>query len=895
MSLKDVPRKQYLSPPRDRKPLSQEHIPAFNNRASKNEATSSPSSSSESSSLTLSPSSLPPITPAVSDPNFWTVDNLDLLFRGGVPRQHTKHSRSYSEQAVPTFAPATGLKEKRSTAPVPLYDLLHNSADHKNISEPAYMSGGSDMEASRPPGRRALSQASSRSSWESRNTGPLSTSSSSLEHDFESVSSRASRASSSTPPKAFQASRTSMPPKRPNNYFDRRASAEVVGSAPHNASWARFGAGGQARQQVQNPYSASAQRMSIMGPPSSKAPLKVKNYMPRIPGEGFRNMPDEILVVMLQELKKSHLGVGSLSCATCWMRDLLSVGLSSKKWWSVAKVALYEDIQLNGCDSLVQTKKKFKMKHGTRLKLLRRTLRARPDLAGHVKSLKVPAVPETATEPVEIEDYLNLASSLIMACPNLERLPGFYPAYEHSFSRFMHAMSTRSKLREAVWIINPSPFQRQRKYKLAADSQLLTSVLAPAYLLPEQCTQLLAYHSNWPHLKTLMLHCNAGGTIDSLLFGGICSQLAELENLHVSSFPAPSFNDLALTHLPPLKRLRLDNLPGITATGLTSFASLPCVAGLTHLSLISIPVRSLPTLARMLSRLRSLTHLTILQAPAPSLPADEGIVLHPYLGSASVEYLHWEITNPYDDRATEILARAIQYDGFPALKTLRSPTDFEGQLQKLCKPRYKIELPVDRYRNLGPPDMSFMPSSQSMPNIPTRLSLSQGSLLRESFTGGFVKSSSRASLTMNTRTLHSEDGYQDYRKKAFSLLTARRLAQQRIDAALSIPKFQILIWNPEYELLERQAVGGYIGLIQSKITYSLKPDIDGMDEAVVTIDGVGGLLDDSEEVKMRDGCTGSCNMKMVVQGKKGRETSGKEHWWHTERGRWKEVDLDKFF
>lgn len=739
---------------------------------------------------------------------------------------------------------------------------------------------------SRGPGSRALSQ-SSGSSWDSRHKSPLSISSS-IDNDFDSISSRTSRDSSLSNPKAFLPTRTSMPP---HPFSNRRASEGGVGSG--NNAWARYGAGGQGRQQTQSPYSTAAQRITIMGPPSTNGPRLGKKYVPRIPGEGFKKLPEEILLVMLRELKKSHLQVGSLSCATCWMRDLVNIGLSSKKWWNVARIMLYEDIQLNGCDSVNHTKKKYKIKHGTRLKLLRRTLRARPDLAEYVKSLKVPSVPDTATGKEELEDYMSLVSSLIMTCPNLERLPGFYPAYDHSFSRFMHAMSTRSKLKEAVWIINPSPFQRQRKYNLAEDSQLVTSILAPAYLLPEQCVDFLNYHSNWTNLKTLFLHCNTGGTIDSLLFGAVCNRLPNLESLHISSFPIPSFNDTALTYLPPLKSLRLDNLPGITAAGLSAFASLPCAANLEHLSLISIPLKSLPTISRLLSRLRNLTHLTVSQAPSPALPADEDIVLHPYLGSASLEYLHWEITNPYDDKATEILAKSIQYSGFPALQTLRAPTDFDGHLQKLCKPRSKIELPGDRYRNLGPPGRFAMPSSHSMPNIPTRSSLGHS---HSSSTGStFVKTSSRSSFSMTKDSALVLDGYQDHREKGMSLLSARRMAQQRIEGALSIPKFQILIWGEDGNMVERQTVGGYIGLIQSKINYTLKPDIDGMDEAVVTVDGVRGLLDGGEESHVRDGCTGSWNLNTAIQGKSGKQSAGKDRWWHTERGRWREVQLEKFF
>ena len=816
------------------------------------------------------------------------MDNLDRQFRGAVRLQQANQLRTYAGPEPPIRKTIPLRRKKRSTLPHPILGLATDAAYAPQDLRLAYMSGGLAMEFSRELGPRAFSQTSSRSSWDSRHKSPLSTASS-VDNDFDSGSSQTSRDSTILAKRPFLPARATMPPQPFK--MDRRASAGAAVSG--SSAWTRYGAGGQGRQQSQQPYHATEKRMSIMGPPSSNGPRLARKYTPLIPGEGFKKLPEDILLLMLRELKNSHFQVGSLSCATCWMRDLVNIGLSSKKWWSVAKIMLYEDIQLNGCDSVTHTKKKFKLKHGTRLKLLRRTLRARPDFADYVKSLKVPSLPDTAAGKEEIDEYMNLVSSMIMACPNLERLPGFYPAYDHSFSRFMHAMSSRPKLKEAVWIINPAPFQRQRRYNLAEDSQLVTSILAPAYLLPEQCTDFLNYHSNWSNLKTLFLHCNTGGTIDCLLFGAICKQLPNLENLHVSSFPIPSFNDAALSHLPPLKSLRLDNLPGITAAGLSAFASLPGASTIEHLSLISIPIKSLPTLSRLLSRLRNLTHLTVSQAPSPALPAEEDIVLHPYLGSASLAYLHWEITNPYDDKATEILAKSIQYSGFPALRTLRAPTDFDGHLQKLCKPRSKIELPGDRYRNLGPPGKFAMPTSHSMPIIPTRASL--GHSHSSSNSSNFIKTSSRSSFSMNKDSALVLDGYQDHREKGMSLLSARRMAQQRIESALSVPKFQIIIWGEDGDIVERQTVGGYLGLVESKILYTLKPDIEGMDEAVVTVDGIGGLLDGGEETHVRDGCTGSWNLTMSDQGKSGKQSAGKDRWWHTERGRWKEVPLEKFF
>ena len=227
---------------------------------------------------------------------------------------------------------------------------------------------------------RPISPASSittRSSFESRHKSPLSISSS---IDYE--SSRTSEESSFSDAKSNNELLASRPPIPPTAFPGKRF-AEPIAPA-----YARYGAGGEGRKQVQTTL-MTPQRMGKVGSTSPTSPTFGLKYVKRSPGEGFKKLPEEILLVVLAELKKLHLNVGSLSCATCWMRDLTNLSLSCRKWWGAARCLLYEDIQLTGIDSILHTKKKFKMKHGTRLTLLRRTLRTRPDLAEYVKSLKV--------------------------------------------------------------------------------------------------------------------------------------------------------------------------------------------------------------------------------------------------------------------------------------------------------------------------------------------------------------------------------------------------------------------------------------------------------------------------------------------------------------------------
>ncbi len=211
-----------------------------------------------------------------------------------------------------------------------------------------------------------------------------------------------------------------------------------------------------------------------------------------------------MLELILDRLKVAHLEPGSTSCATCWMRDCCSIAVSARKWLKYARVALYEDIQLNGPDA-PQMKKRMKgLGHG-RLLLLRRTLRANQQIAAVVHSLKVPAVVLAGTG---LEEYHDVVASIIMACPNFEKLTGFYPGYDHAFSRLFRALSTRTRLKEMNWIVEPSPFQRQHRVQPSGSGLLTPGDLQPFQSAGFEASQELVSSNK------LTLHCLPGATVN---------------------------------------------------------------------------------------------------------------------------------------------------------------------------------------------------------------------------------------------------------------------------------------------------------------------------------------------------------------------------------------------
>ncbi|KAK5990791.1 hypothetical protein PT974_09064 [Cladobotryum mycophilum] len=596
-----------------------------------------------------------------------------------------------------------------------------------------------------------------------------------------------------------------------------------------------------------------------------------------MPNELFDSLPGEVLGLVLQWLKKLHLDKGSGSCATCWMRDLCNISLSSRKWYKYARVSLYEDIQLVGPDSAMH-KKKFKQAQGSRMVLLRRTLRASPDVAGIVRTLKVPR-PET---PVNwsaskglawLEQYEDRVATLVMACPNLERLSGPTSTYDHSFKKIFHALSTRTALKEMIWILDPAiPTTQQRP---GSSSKHMIGLKAPELLSPSQEDTFLDYHRNWPGLRDLSVHCQPGATLaPHTLLSRALTCLPSLRHLHLCNLPSSAFNDDNLLSLPPIQSLVLSHITGITSGGLSAFATRPNSSSLRRLDLRHTPLTSLPALARIFSNLPNLTTFSLVQTFQPVMPETDSFTLWmmPYLASSSIVKLHWDITNhvgPYS--ADDILARSIAAGGFPSLTTLRAPNDAEGRFQALCRPVDQIAQPGDRFGGSGiVSSQSFsVPASPISPITPV----------------------SPIYPLHKSSTIMSLPSYSSHHLPSLvtDLQTARLAAQSRLEAAQDInPRIKVNVTSDDGRLAQSYGMASYLGTLGSKIKYHLHPDEGATDEH-------GGLLDVSDLVGdggetlsvNQEGCTGRWNYREGEMADK-RE---KEKWWHTERGRWRKVEL----
>lgn len=363
----------------------------------------------------------------------------------------------------------------------------------------------------------------------------------------------------------------------------------------------------------------------------------------------------------------------------------------------------YSNVAIVGNDSPSKLRR-FQIKRGARLVLFRRTLRQSPSVASlvtmlHVRDPIIPLYLADGSPNPEYDEYLCLLASLVMCCPNLEILTGFQPFYNHTFDRLTHALSTRTKLKQHVWVLAENDDVSERSQKQ----------LPPGLLDYHQVYQFRHYHRNWTNLETLMLCSPASlGVLEHDVLLEVLHDLPRLRNLCVSSFHAVDFNDITLIELPRLQSLRIEECEGVSDVGLAKWAGSPASISIERLALIHQNLHSLATISKLFSGLERLKKFSIMQSDVtPTLPMDL-VVFPPLFASRTVERIHWDLGHERFSSDSQLnldisirdlgnyeyvtpnthLALSILHHGFPDLKSLRAPRDISppGVLQSVCRP-----------------------------------------------------------------------------------------------------------------------------------------------------------------------------------------------------------------
>ncbi|OBT88625.1 hypothetical protein VE02_04042 [Pseudogymnoascus sp. 03VT05] len=575
----------------------------------------------------------------------------------------------------------------------------------------------------------------------------------------------------------------------------------------------------------------------------------------------LRRLPEEIISLIVAELRTVHLDADEKkrTCPTCYMRDVCSLTLANRQFMGPAKKVMYETIILTGSDSMGHIKKRFRVKFGTRLKLLRRTLRANPGLAELVKTIRVPSHMEAGAGSSKKDQLLydDIVASIVMACPNLERLVGFYPHYDYDSSRISHALSTRTRLAEQLWNIDGQP---------SFQTSYARSVGGYGVPLSDQAQAFISHHSGWDFLRTLAIHCRPTSAFDASVLEPLWSHLPSLRHLALSSLsPPPDF----IMHLPPLASLHLSIISTATAQTLVDLTRAPLTATLSSLTLSLLPpdVMSIVAIGRILSSLPSLSQVSFFSPTPLVLPAGTTVFLHPYIASPRLKFLHWDIpSSPQTSEvnrndANYILAKAIDAGGFPQLRRLRAPRDYDGILQRTCRPSRGFDTPL-----VAP---SFNGNGRNG-QIPT---------------GRRKGSETSMSSSTSGASGHAANGDSSYGPTS-GLREARQAAQARIDLAKLKPRWKIACedWSTpdQVRVTARFDAGGFVGTIGSRVTYWLEED---------GIEGLEGLIHGRSSYEE---CNGSWNARQDE--KRGWGSAGPGAEWHTPREKgWKAESLDRLF
>ncbi|KAF2760939.1 hypothetical protein EJ05DRAFT_247336 [Pseudovirgaria hyperparasitica] len=315
----------------------------------------------------------------------------------------------------------------------------------------------------------------------------------------------------------------------------------------------------------------------------------------------------------------------------------------------------------------------LKSKSTSRLKLLRSKLRSRSDLAKHVRVLRIDADVMEFYHRASLNDKTHIIdafASLVMACPNLNRLEGFYLEYDQTFDRLSQALASRSQLTERIWRLS-----------------------APAPSIRRVDDNFLNHSDLWSASLTSLVLQGPGteGCVDYRAFVGTFRKLPRLKRLVIANFAAQDFHDRTMAALPAVTSLRLERLPGVSDKGVARFAGSAAAKAVRNLTLINLDIKNIGTVSDVLERL-DLKRFSLQQDPPPACPLDPAIEVL-LLGSPTLEYLHWDVLtlSPTHD----FLFDSIAAGNFPSLHQIRCINDHNGLLQSVCRPAAQAILNSD--------------------------------------------------------------------------------------------------------------------------------------------------------------------------------------------------------
>lgn len=528
-------------------------------------------------------------------------------------------------------------------------------------------------------------------------------------------------------------------PETPQERRERRRSNANFDTVPHL---------------VQTPWELERHQRR---PKSQRKPFVSSKPLPR---HVFEQLPREIYHSILDQLESLHAARSTVDVVGL-QTDLKALLLVNKRWHRVAREHLYREIWLPGNVEL--QKRKFALRASkTRLKLLLRTLAGSEGLASMVRHLRVTGDLACALDGVEQSpsvrrNAFDLVADIIGRCPNLEHFSGYSPAINDGIStKLFFPLALRQNLKAQAWNVQTTQLGGRR--------------------LPNfDPGDLLDCHDDWWHLETLVLCSSPDLGLGLGMVSAVIQRLPNLKHLMLSKLNRHDFHNGTLLSIPALRSLRLDHLEGITDQGIEQLAYMRPACSLESLSLIGLELTALRTIQQLFNNLTRLRRFTLVQETCPqTLPGMHVPNLNMRLASASLRYLHWDVL--VTGEATGLIAKSIQEFGFPSLRKVKVPCDYDGAIQALCRPI--------------------------------------------------------AQQTLDATDLEMIDRFNGDRYERFLRLSQIQ-AQLRVRESRQQPSFDVVVHDENKRVSARHTIGSYVGIMESKIEYSLEPDVEDSHYALI--------------------------------------------------------------
>lgn len=484
------------------------------------------------------------------------------------------------------------------------------------------------------------------------------------------------------------------------------------------------------------------------GRPNSKW-SRVSDRAQNLPRRIFVQLPREIYQCILDHLEKVH-AVGDVVDVVARKHDLRSLCLVDKRWHRLAREHLYRDLWLPS--NRPPTKRKWSTKQPkSQLEMLKDTIARTPGLGFLIHHIRIPTA---LAKELDVEAFstsrkspaLDSLQGIVRQCYNLEYMTGYVLPVTTATAPMLEALASRTRLKSHAWNLH-----------------------SPKGTLPT-LADFLFCHDNWRVMETLAFAADPGIDLGLGAFSAVLHRLPSLRHLMISGLRQSDFSDTMLLALPPLRSLRLESLEGVTDQGIEQLAYSRLALSLERLSLVGLELLSLQAVQVLLSHLARLRRFVLLQKASPEPPIGVQVASgsrHLTLRSPSLQSLHWDCLIP--GSAINWLAEAIEDGMFPRLTNIKVPCDYDGLIQRVCRP-----VPLQK---LTPSDLEYL----------------------------------------DVHTQHYER----------NLRVAQIQAQVRVRESRRQPSFNVVVQDESLEVQSTHTIGSYIGDMHSKIEYNLDAEFSG--------------------------------------------------------------------